>query len=67
MYYASDPRHEPEIRIDIVDCGPSTDKDVNYFYAHKKCFRKYFIKKRFLFAGPFSHHGKVKDNKVGDP
>jgi len=71
MYYSNDPRHVPEVRIDIVEDGIKTEgrvkADGEYFYAHKKCYRKYFLKKQFLFGethGKF--HGKVHDPKPED-
>jgi hypothetical protein len=64
MYYSNDVRHEPEVRIDIID-GAQTDKHIDYFYAHKKCYRKYFLKKRHLFAET-PHHRKIIDPKPED-
>jgi hypothetical protein len=45
MYYSGDPRHVPEVRIDIIEDSKNTG---DYYYAHKKCYRKFFVKKRCL-------------------
>jgi len=64
MYYAGDPRHVPEVRIDIND--ESVRRNA-YFFAHKKCYRKYFLRKTFLFAEESPYHLKVRESKPGDP
>ena len=57
MYYSNNPRHEPELRIDIVDNENHLkgDQSGRYFYVHVKCYKKFFLKKR----KPFEKRGNL--------
>ena len=64
MYYANDPRHEPEVRIDIIENQSTTTE---YYYAHTRCYRKYFIRKVPLFSKRLSRRKTNQSFKVKQP